>query len=268
MEGMHPPEREASNRPVTVVDSHDGRVREFRLGGSRGNLITEALVRDLRDAVRAAAADPALKLIIIAGAGEHFSYGADVGEHLPERIGDVLPMFHQLIGELLSCDVPTLARVSGYCLGGGFELALACSILWCDRTAKIGVPEISLGVFPPVAAVLLSEKVSRVVAADLILTGRTITGDEAHRIGIASHVAERADLERQLQDFIVTHVLPKSASSLRFASAALQSHLRHHFAQEIPAIEALYLDKLMHTHDAVEGARAFLEKRPPDWQDR
>src|SRR5258705_5010652 len=132
---------------ITVVEDHDGRVRELLLGGTRGNLITAKLVAELRTALRDAVADRKLKLIIIEEEKEHFSYGADVREHLPERIAEVLPEFHALIGELLACDVPTLARVSGYCLGGGFELALACSMLWCDKTAKLGLPEISLGVF-------------------------------------------------------------------------------------------------------------------------
>lgn len=253
--------------PVTVEETHDGRVREFLLGGTRGNLITATLVEELRAALRDAVADRKLKLIVIAGGTNHFSYGADVGEHLPERIAEVLPTFHSLIGELLACDVPTLARVSGYCLGGGLELALACSMIWCDRSAKLGLPEISLGVFPPVATILLPEKTTRNHAAELILTGKVITGADAHRMGIVNTVAPRSVFAAQLQDFIVTYILPKSASSLRHANAALQADIRKRYATEIPAIEALYLEKLMKTHDAIEGARAFLEKRAPDWQD-
>lgn len=258
---------EPAGPAVTVTDSHDGRVRELMLGGSRGNLLTQQLVEEFREALRSAAKDKKLKLIVITGEKDHFSYGADVGEHLPARIAEVLPLFHKLIGELLACDVPTLARVSGYCLGGGLELALACSMLWCDKTSKLGLPEISLGVFPPVGAVLLPARVSRAVAADLILTGRVITGIEAHALGIANNVAPRSLLGVRLRDFIVTYMLPKSASSLRHANAALLSELRASYAKEMPAVEKLYLEKLMRTHDATEGARAFLEKRVPDWQD-
>jgi cyclohexa-1,5-dienecarbonyl-CoA hydratase len=260
------PVREPS-AAVTVKDGHDGRVREIILGGTRGNLITANLVGEFREAMRSAAADRRLKLIVIAGDGEHFSYGADVEEHLPAKIAEVLPQFHALIGELLACDVPTLARVNGYCLGGGFELAMACSMLWCNKSAKLGLPEISLGVFPPVAAVLLPLKVSRTIAADLLLTGRVITGVEAQTLGLANAAALRSLLEVRLDDFIVKYILPKSASSLRHANAALMENLRARYREEIPAMEKLYLEKLMRTHDAVEGARAFLEKRVPDWQD-
>lgn len=252
---------------VTVNHAHDGRVRELVLGGTRGNLITEKLVGEFREAMRSAATDRRLKLIIVRGDKEHFSYGADVGEHLPEKIAEVLPQFHALIGELLACDVPTLARVSGYCLGGGFELALACSMLWCDKTARLGLPEISLGVFPPAAAVLLPEKVSRAVASDLLLSGRVITGIEAHALGIANQVMPRSLFAVRLHDFIVTYILSKSASSLRHANAALMAGPRKRYREEIPLIEKLYLEELMRTHDATEGARAFLDKRVPDWRD-
>lgn len=258
---------EADDLAVTITDSHDGRVREIMLGGSRGNLLTQKLVEEFREALRGAAKDKKLKLIVITGQKDHFSYGADVGEHLPEKIKEVLPLFHRLIGELLACDVPTLARVSGYCLGGGFELALACSMLWCDKTAKLGLPEISLGVFPPVAAVLLPEKVSRTVAADLMLSGRVITGLEAQALGIANQVLPRSLFTVRLHDFIVTYILAKSASSLRHANAALMGSTRKRYAEEMPLVEKLYLDKLMKTHDATEGARAFIEKRAPDWRD-
>jgi cyclohexa-1,5-dienecarbonyl-CoA hydratase len=118
-----------------------------------------------------------------------------------------------------------------------------------------------------VATILLPEKTTRNHAAELILTGKVITGADAHRMGIVNTVAPRSVFAAQLQDFIVTYILPKSASSLRHANAALQADIRKRYATEIPAIEALYLEKLMKTHDAIEGARAFLEKRAPDWQD-
>jgi cyclohexa-1,5-dienecarbonyl-CoA hydratase len=261
------PEREPS-AAVRVKDELDGRVRQIILGGTRGNLITETLVEEFREAMRNAVDNRRLKLIILNGENDNFSYGADVKEHLPAKIAEVLPQFHALIGELLDCDVPTLARVNGYCLGGGFEMALACSMLWCNKSAKLGLPEISLGVFPPVAAVLLPLKVARVIATDLMLTGRIITGVEAQTLGIANNAALRSLLDVRLDDFIVKYILPKSASSLRHANAALMADIRTRYKEQIPVTEKLYLEKLMRTHDAVEGAQAFLEKRVPDWQDQ
>jgi cyclohexa-1,5-dienecarbonyl-CoA hydratase len=259
------PAREPS-AAVTVNDDHDGRVRELVLGGTRGNLITEELVREFREAMRSAATDRRLKLIVIGGDKEHFSYGADVGEHVPTRIAEVLPQFHALIGEMLACDVPTLARVSGYCLGGGFEIALACSMLWCDKTSRIGLPEISLGVFPPVAAVLLPLKTSRTVAADLMLTGRVITGPEAHALGIANTVMPRSLFTVRLHDFIVTYILSKSASSLRHANAALMAGVRKRYQDEIPAMGSP-TSKNSCAPRRCRRRAAFMDKRVPDWRD-
>jgi cyclohexa-1,5-dienecarbonyl-CoA hydratase len=252
---------------LTVRETYDSRVREFRIGGTRGNLITEALVEAMRTALKDAAAAAHVKLIIVTGEGRDFSYGADIKEHLPAHIHRVLPAFHVLIGEMLQCDVPTLARVSGYCLGGGFEIALACSMIWCDETAKIGLPEISLGVFPPAAAVLLPEKTSGKVASEMVLTGRTLSAAEAKEMGIVNELVPIAELRARLNHFIVNYVLPKSASSLRIANAALRERVRRRYAEDIAATESIFLRQLMGTHDAVEGARAFLEKRVPDWKD-
>lgn len=256
---------------VTMHEEHGGRVREVVLGGGKGNIVTEAMVGELREVFRELAKDTAaarrVKLVIVTGEGGHFSYGASVEEHLPGAVERMLPAFHGLIGEILQCDVPTLALVRGLCLGGGFEMALACSLLWCDEGAKLGVPEITLGVFPPVASVILPLKTSEAVALDMILTGRTITAEEALRAGIANRVAPVGTLEAALDDFISSSILPKSASSLRFATSAARSRLRRRYARDIAALESLYLGKLMSTRDAVEGVRAFLEKRPPAWGD-
>jgi cyclohexa-1,5-dienecarbonyl-CoA hydratase len=216
---------------LTVRETYDSRVREFRIGGTRGNLITESLVESMRTALKDVSTAPHVKLIIVTGEGPHFSYGADVKEHLPADIHRVLPAFHTLIGELLHCDVPTLARISGYCLGGGFEIALACSMIWCDETAKIGLPEISLGVFPPAAAVLLPEKTSGTVASEMVLTGRTLMAAEAQELGIVNTLVPSAELRARLNHFIVSYVLPKSASSLRIANAALRERVRRRYAK-------------------------------------
>lgn len=247
---------------VTSVNTHDGCVRELHLGGTRGNLITAKLVDELRDALHHATADNHIKLIIITGENGHFSYGADVSEHLPDRIARVLPAFHELVGELLACDIPIVARVSGYCLGGGFEIALACSMIWCAEDAKLGLPEISLGVFPPVAAILLPCKTSHNNAAEMVLTGKVITAADAHAMGIANNIGSADELDA----FVVTYILSKSGSSLRHANAALHGALRKRYHDEIAIVEKLYLDRLMRTHDAVEGALAFLDKRVPDWR--
>jgi cyclohexa-1,5-dienecarbonyl-CoA hydratase len=252
---------------VKVRETHDGRVREFALGGSRGNIVSEALVGELRAAFRDASHERHLRLVVLRGEGSHFSYGASVEEHLPGAVDRMLPAFHALIGEMLACEVPTLARISGMCLGGGLEVALACALLWCEEGAKLGVPEITLGVFPPVASVLLPLRAADAVATEMILTGRMVDAEEARRAGLVNRVVPAGDMDGAVEEFVQTVMLPKSASSLRFATAAARARLRPAYAAGIAAMEATYLKELMSTHDAVEGIRAFLEKRGAEWRD-
>ena len=167
----------------------------------------------------------------------------------------------------MSCGVPTLAKVSGACLGGGFELALACSMTFCDEGASLGVPEIQLGVFPPPASALLPFMCSDTFARQMILTGDKFSADQLYGHGLVNAVAKTGTLDDEVSSFVTKHFLPKSASSLRMANRAAQSGKSEYYKHHIGAIEKLYLDDLMATADAVEGIQSFLEKRPPKWKD-
>ncbi|MHC5066503.1 MAG: enoyl-CoA hydratase/isomerase family protein, partial [Planctomycetota bacterium] len=170
-----------------------------------------------------------------------------------------------LIRKLLDCGVPTLAKVSGACLGGGFEIAMACSMLICDEKAKFAVPEIQLGVFPPPACLLLPFKIGASAANEMILTGRQFSATELQRLGMANRVTATEDLDTVVEEFIQKQILPKSASSLRYACDAARRSILQHYHTHIGDLEDLYLLKLMGTDDAREGIQAFLEKRAPVW---
>ena len=159
----------------------------------------------------------ALKLLVFEGEGAHFSFGASVEEHLPEHIGRVLPGFHRSSGELEALGIPTAAVVRGQCLGGGFELAVWCGMVFCDSSARFGVPEIKLGVFPPVAAVALPWRMPG-ARCDRSSSFRATRSRERRRRGAASRTAASADAEAALQR--VVHGGPwrgKSAVAVRAA---------------------------------------------------
>lgn len=179
----------------------------------------------------------------------------------------MLPRFHALIRQILACDVPTLAKVSGLCLGGGFEISLACGLLFCSTESELGVPEMSLGVFPPAASVLLPCKLGDSSTCEIILTGRRYTAEELFRRGAVNGISEARLFDAAVGEFIEKHILPKSASSLRIACRASRAAIRRSFDAHIAAAEHLYLEALMSTKDAVEGIEAFLEKRTPRWTD-
>jgi cyclohexa-1,5-dienecarbonyl-CoA hydratase len=256
-----------SHQCISIREHYDGRVLEITLGPPPGNIVTMALLEEL-SAELDNVDNGARKLVVLTGEGKHFSFGASVEEHRADQVAAMLPRFHATIRKLLTCDIPTMAKVSGMCLGGGFELALACGMIACDKGAKLGVPEIKLGVFPPVAAVLLGCNVGDAFANEIILTGEAYPAETAWRMGIVNLVAADESLDDLVNGFIEKHILPKSASSLRLAFRVARERVREHYDQHIAAAEKLYLEELMSTADAVEGIEAFLAKREPKWVDR
>jgi len=253
-----------SNRPVSIEHLEGGALWRVGLGGAKGNVIDAALGDALAGVFRDAGRDAALKGLLLEGEGRHFSFGASVQEHLPGQVAGMLRRFHDLLLGLIDSAVPVLAAVRGQCLGGGLELVMLCHRVFAARDARLGQPEIALGVFAPAASLVLPERVGRRHAEDLCLSGRSVGAEEALAMGLVDELAD--DPREAAFAYARTHLLPRSASSLRFAVRALRSGLRARLASELPAIERLYLDGLMSTADAVEGLQAFLDKRPPAWK--
>jgi cyclohexa-1,5-dienecarbonyl-CoA hydratase len=178
----------------------------------------------------------------------------------------MLTGFHALFHDLMETPVPMLALVRGQCLGGGLELAAFCDWVWVEEGARLGQPEMKLGVFAPVGSLVLPWR-CRARAGDLLLSGRTVDAAEALRIGLADRLLPAGEGEAALDGWFAESLLPLSASSLRHARSAARWDLHRRLREGLPELEALYLDVLMSTHDAVEGLRAFLEKRAPSWKD-
>ena len=258
-----------NHKHIAVRELHGGQVVEIALGPPPANIVTMDLMEELSSELERLSkrGNERVKLIVLTGQGAHFSYGASIEEHRPRDVGDMLPNFHSLIGQVLDCDIPTLAKVSGLCLGGGFELALACSFILSAEEAKFGTPEIKLGVFPPAAIALLPRKVGDAHVCEIVLTGESYPAAELHALGIVNRVTGGEKLDDEVATFIKTHFLPKSASSLRIACRASRTPIRRYYHEHIGELEQLYLDTLMSTEDAVEGIEAFLEKRSPQWVD-
>ena len=236
--------------------------------GPKGNLITEELVGQLRRALVDLPESRHLKLVTLAGAGADFSFGASVPEHAPEHIARVLPDFHEVIDELMHLPMPTAAIVRGRCLGGGFELALACDFILASDDATFGLPEIALGVFPPVGSVLLPKRVGAAAATSAVLTGASRSAREWQQLGLVELVAPAASLRAAVDAWFARAIESRSAAALRHAVMAVRGPMAEAVSRELPEMERLYLKELMRTADAVEGIHAFMEKRLPRWEDR
>ena len=254
-----------ANGPVRVESLDDGACWRVVIGGSKGNVLDGAVMDALACVFRDAADAPGLKAICLEGAGAHFSFGASVQEHLPGQVEAMLRRFHDLLLALLDSSVVVLAAVRGQCLGGALEIVTICHRVFASRDARLGQPEIALGVFAPSASVALAERLGRPNAEDLCLSGRLVDADEALRLGLVDEIVDGDPADAAL-GWARTHLLPRSASSLRLAVRAVRAGLRARLAAELPAVERLYLDELMGTADAIEGLRAFVEKRRPTWR--
>ncbi|MDQ7065376.1 MAG: enoyl-CoA hydratase-related protein [candidate division KSB1 bacterium] len=253
-----------SDKPKILVDfAHDRQVLTITLNAPKGNVIDRQMMQEIRMVVDGEARQPQVKLLVFKGAGSHFSFGASVPEHQKEYVKDMLSTFHDLFRALIDLSKPLTAVVRGQCLGGGLELAAFCNWIFASEDARFGQPEIQLGVFPPVASLVLPHRVGQSAADDLNLTGRSLTAQEARAIGLVYSVS--ADPEQALEEFVQAHILPKSAVALQFAFSTSRYLMHEQFLKHIAAVERLYVERLMETRDANEGIAAFLEKRKPVW---
>jgi cyclohexa-1,5-dienecarbonyl-CoA hydratase len=252
---------------VRVERRHDGAHFRVIVDEPKANIVTIAVMRALRETLAQVTPGSGVKLVTIEGAGEHFSFGASVEEHRPGVIDTALAELHDTITALLAVPAPTAAIVRGKCLGGGFELALACDLMFAATTANLGVPEIALGVFPPAAAALLPVRVGASRAASAVITGTVSPAATWAATGLLELTAAPADLEHAVDHWFAAHLAPRSAAALGFAAIASRVNVRRQVETVLPELERLYLDSLMNTKDAVEGVEAFLAKRPPMWSD-
>jgi len=252
------------SKPLKIWHEADGRLLRLRLARPKANLVDAAMIAALDTALAEQLGNGELGAVVLDAEGPHFSFGASVEEHLPDQCAAMLDGLHRLILRMVESTVPLLVAVRGQCLGGGLELALAGHLMFVTPDASLGQPEMKLGVFAPAASCLLPELIGPARAFDLLISGRSIAGTEAATIGIAHEAV--ADPERAALAYFEEHLRPKSASSLRHAVKAARLDYVARIKAKIRAVERLYLEELMATHDAVAGLEAFIAKRAPQWQ--
>jgi len=255
-----------SDSPLKVWREHDGSLLRLRLARPKANIIDAAMIAALDAALTEARDDAGLLAVLLDHEGPHFSFGASVEEHLPELCAGMLRGLHALVARMVDFPVPILVAVRGQCLGGGLEVAAAGHLLFTAPDASLGQPEIKLAVFAPAASCLLPERIGQAQAEDLLYSGRSISGEEAGRIGLANSVDD--DPAAAAETYFTDHLAQVSASSLRFAVRAARAEVAERIKAKLATVEELYLNGLMATHDAVEGLQAFTAKRPAKWENR
>jgi cyclohexa-1,5-dienecarbonyl-CoA hydratase len=252
---------------IKVEYNHNNSVARIILDDGKGNVLDSIMMGDLLELLNSFKDKNDLKLITFEGEGKHFSFGASVEEHTKENAPAMLEQFHKIFYTISDLAIPTLAKISGQCLGGGLELALVCNFLFADKSANLGQPEILLGVLPPPASVILPLKIGNAKAEELIITGKAISAEEGKAMGLINEVFEDKDaMEKELDEWIKKNIVNKSASSLRYVVRASRTTFNHLLKKMLPAVEEMYINGLMETDDANEGITSFLEKRKPVWK--
>jgi len=250
----------------TSVDGHVGLCRLNR--PEARNALSPEVMEELGAAIARFDADDGVRCIVIAGSDEVFAAGADIRALAEREFHEAL--FHPAAAfwrRIAECKTPLVAAVSGFALGGGCELALLCDVIVASETAEFGQPEITLGIIPGGGG---TQRLARVLgkqrAMELVLTGRRFDAREAERLGIVNQVTKKREwLERALE--LAQRIAKRPPIAVRLAKQAVLA------AEETPLSAGLETERRLYelsmaTEDRVEGTRAFLEKRRPDFKGR
>ena len=230
------------------------------------NVLNIAMMKEMNQALDELKGQE-LKVLLIKGEGKAFSAGVDVGEHLGDKVHEMIEVFHGIFRRMDQLGLVSVASVQGAALGGGCELAAYCDLVVASEKAKLGQPEIQVGVFPPIAALVFPRQMGYKKALELIVTGDVIGADEAKAIGLVNQVVPPEELGAAT-GALVKKLANLSGLVLRLTKKAVVQGLTDDREQALGIIEKVYLDELMVTADAEEGLKAFLEKRKPAWSER
>jgi cyclohexa-1,5-dienecarbonyl-CoA hydratase len=233
------------------------------------NVFNIAMMREINDCLNECMGERDMVAVVFDAVADAraFSAGVAVEDHVEGTIYQMLESFHAIFRTMEQTAKPTIAVVDGAALGGGCELVAGCDIVIASERARFGQPEIKLGVFPPIAAVLLPRIIGDKRARELILTGDLIDAPEALRLGLVNYVAPSGELAQKAQD-VIDKFRELSAPALESARRAIDLARGASFEDALTRVENLYLNELMKTEDAHEGISAFMEKRKPTWRNK
>jgi cyclohexa-1,5-dienecarbonyl-CoA hydratase len=209
--------------------------------------------------------DTKLKVLIFKANGKAFSAGVDVADHTEDKVEEMIRVFHGIFQKMIGIKAPIVALVDGAALGGGCEIASFCDIVLASERSKFGQPEIKVGVFPPIAAIMFPRFMNLKKALELNLTGDTISAAEAQNLGLVNSVFPSETFQEDAQG-VIDRLTQNSSVVLQLTKEAILEAYGKDYDTAVSKVENIYLNNLMKTHDANEGLTAFMEKRKPKWK--
>ena len=260
---------ERTNMPVHVRnEKQDGiAVAKIILDSAPLNILDFDQCEELLEAIFSIRDDDVARVVIVQGDGGEFCSGTDIAEHTPEKMPQLLPKFHACLEAMLSLDAITVAAVEGHCLGGGLELALSCDRIIVDENAKLGLPEIKLGCFPPAGWIQMLARSSSGAAVRMVCSGEISEARNFPHHGLIDQLVPSGEMEKALAEELQPYH-DMSPAIIAFTARQVHRRAREQSARHLPDLEKDYLEGILHHPDSREGVEAFLEKRPPRWADR
>ena len=245
----------------------EGGVARMTLNRPEHNLLNEAMLREMCDGIAFAGEHQDVKLIVIDSACKVFCGGIDIGEYTAQRVFQMLEAFHAAFAGMLEVGKPVICVINGPAIGGGAELAAFGDLVVASPKARFAQPEISIGVFPPLASTILPFLVGPKTALELVLTGEAVTAERALELGLVNRLVPEAQLEATVND-LVARISAHSGPVLAMAKKAILGGMGLSLRDGLKNSMDIFLNQLYKLEDSQEGLRALVEKRKPNWKNR
>jgi len=251
----------------TILTETQDRVGLVRLNRPKAlNALNSTLIAELMDALEVFDSDPAIRAMVVTGNERAFAAGADIKEMSSESsVGMLLKDNISRFDRILDIKKPVIAAVSGWCLGGGNELAMSCDMIVASETARFGQPEINIGVIPGAGGTQrLTRAVGKAIAMEMVLNNRNLTAEEALQFGLVNRVVP---VERYLEEALqlAAEIAGRAPLAVRLGKEAV-NHAFESFLSDGLADERRSFYFLFSSEDQKEGMSAFIEKRSPEWK--
>jgi cyclohexa-1,5-dienecarbonyl-CoA hydratase len=261
------PERRKPEDFQYVKSRIDSGVARLTLSRPEHNLLNEAMLRELADGIVYAGEQSDIKLIVLDSACKVFCGGIDIGEYTSQRVFQMLDAFHAVFSAMLEVGKPVVCVVNGPAIGGGAELAAFGDLIIATPKARFAQPEISIGIFPPLASTILPYLVGPKVALELVLTGEPVTAERALELGMINRLVPESQLEQTVAD-LVNRINSHSGPVLMMAKKAILGGMGLSLRDGLKQSMSIFLNELYRLDDSQEGLRAIIEKRKPNWKNR